>query len=193
MKPEDQQSNYWQPPEDEATPETPMEQAPAADDPESRQLTTSDSTVSWTAQEYVHFDKGPLWFVVFVIVVLALVAADVFVLRSWTFSLLVIVAAITLLIYLRRPPRTLSYGLTSQGLNVGDKLYHFEDFKAFGVLQEGGHNSIMLIPRRRFAPGVSVFFPEEAGEKIVDILGQRLPMQDVRLDVIDTVVRWLRL
>jgi len=51
----------------------------------------------------------------------------------------------------------------------------------------------MLIPTKRFAPGVSVYFPDDAGEKIVDILGQRLPMEELKLDVIDIVVRKLRL
>ena len=79
--------------------------------------------------------------------------------------------------YVRRPPRTLTYALSpKQGLYVGEQLYSFDSFKAFGLIQDGEHHSIMLIPRKRFAPGVSVYFPEDAGERIVDILGQRLPM-----------------
>jgi hypothetical protein len=61
------------------------------------------------------------------------------------------------------------------------------------VIQDGDHHSIMLIPTKRFSPGVSVYFPEEVGEQIVDILGQRLPMENLKLDVIDIVVRKLRL
>lgn len=159
-----------------------------------RPLDESDSTVAWTAQEYIHPDKSPLWFIVFVVVVLGLVALDIFLLQSWTFSALVIVAAIAVIIYTRRPPRMLSYGLSgSHGFNVGDRLYHFEEFKAFGIIRDGEHNSIMLLPRRRFAPGVSVYFPDEAGEKIVDILGQRLPMEDLKLDLVDQLIRKLRL
>jgi hypothetical protein len=102
--------------------------------------------------------------------------------------------AVAVVIYVRRPPRTLTYALSGkQGLYVGEKLYHFDEFKAFGLIKDGEHNSIMLIPRKRFAPGVSVYFPEEAGEQIVDVLGQRLPMEDLKLDVIDVVVRKLRL
>jgi hypothetical protein len=51
----------------------------------------------------------------------------------------------------------------------------------------------MLIPTKRFAPGVSVYFPTEVGEQIVDILGQRLPMENLKLDLVDVVVRKLRL
>ena len=209
MTPDDQK-NYWQ----ETTPpapevpnsvgsELPMtepgvyaestaQEAPVAE--EAAPALPGGEPITWSAQEYVHADKGPLWFIVFIVVVLALIAIDIFLLKSWTFSALVVVMAITLLIYIRRPARTLTYGLSpQQGLYVGEKLYTFDEFKSFGVIQDAGEYSIMLIPRKRFAPGVSVFFPQEAGERIVDILGQRLPMEELKLDIIDVVVRKLRL
>ncbi|MNY79362.1 hypothetical protein D3C86_2199690 [compost metagenome] len=51
----------------------------------------------------------------------------------------------------------------------------------------------MLIPVKRFLPGVTVYFPETLGEQIVDFLGARLAMQELHLDIIDKVVRKLRL
>jgi len=195
----DEQNNYWQQNPDDQTPETPQPEvdaeqyAPQGAQPESVDVPTNPPT-TWTAQEYVHMDRSPLWFILFVIVVLGLVAVDVFLLKSWTFSALVIVMAIAIVIYIRRPPRTLTYALSpAQGLYVGERLYHFDEFRAFGLIRDGEHHSIMLIPRKRFAPGVSVYFPEEAGERIVDILGQRLPMEELKLDIVDVVVRKLRL
>jgi len=183
MNPEDDKQNYWDAPD-----------AAQQDEAVSEKINADDTVVTWTAQEYVHIDKSPLWFVIFVIVVLGLISVDVFLLHSWTFSLLVIVMAVAVIIYTRRPPRMLTYGLSSQqGLYVGEKLYHFDEFKSFGIIKDGEHNSIMMIPAKRFSPGVSVFFPEDAGEQIVDILGQRLPMEELKLDVIDIVVRKLRL
>lgn len=191
----DDQQNYWH--EDGAA-DAPVEEIRQDEDGErdARDDNGADDaqTVTWSAEEYVHLDKDWWWYVVFVIVVLAFVAFDVFVLQSWTFSLLVIVMAIAVVVYIRRPPRTLTYALSGkQGLYVGEKLYHLDDFRAFGLIRDGEHHSIMLIPVKRFAPGVSVYFPEEVGEKVVDILGQRLPMQELKLDVIDVLVRKLRL
>ena len=179
--------NYWQPADDEQPPVAEPTPTPELERPE-------EQPVTWTAQEYVHLDKGGLWYVVFALIVLAFVAIDILLLRSWTFSALVIVMAVAVVIYIRRPPRTLTYALSmKQGLYVGERLYSFEEFKSFGLIKDGDHHSIMLIPRKRFAPGVSVYFPEEAGERIVDILGKRLPMEELKLDVIDVLVRKLRL
>ena len=187
--PDDNNKNYWAAPEDDQ---------PLAESEYVEQVTitndSKDTPVTWTAQEYVHIDKSPIWFVLFVIIVLGFIAIDIFLLKSYTFSALVVVMAVAVVIYTRRPPRTLTYGLSArQGLYVGEKLYHFDEFKSFGLIPDGEHNSIMLIPTKRFAPGVSVYFPTEAGEQIVDILGQRLPMEDLKLDIIDIVVRKLRL
>ncbi len=195
--------NYWQNPEtdQDAQGEAPAVNPEAAVNDESysptplpAEDTPDNPPITWTAQEYVHMDRSPLWFVIFIVVVLGLIAVDVFLLKSWTFSALVIVMAVALVIYIRRPPRALTYALSpAQGLYVGERLYHFDEFKSFGLIRDGEHHSILLIPRKRFAPGVSVYFPEDAGERIVDILGQRLPMENLKLDVVDIIVRKLRL
>ena len=186
MKPDEQQ-NYW-----EQSPAPDDEAMSAADN--SKPEVGADAPITWTAQEYIHLDKNPLWFVIFVLVVIGFIAIDVLFFKSWTFSVLVIVMAVAVIIYTRRPPRTLTYSLSGrQGLHIGEKLHHFDEFKAFGVIQDGEHHSIMLIPTKRFAPGISVYFPEESGEKIVDILGQRLPMENLKLDIVDVLVRKLRL
>ena len=190
----DQKNNYWEhapkdEPDDATTTEAPKEASPSE-----RLKSATDDTINWVASEYVHLEKNTMWFVVFALVVLGLIATDVFLLKSWTFSLLVIVMAAAVIVYIRRPPRDIQYGLSGKhGLYVGERLYNLTDFKAFGLIRDGEHHSIMLIPVKRFAPGVSVYFPEEVGEKIVDILGSRLPMETLKLDMIDIIVRRLRL
>lgn len=187
-----EQQNYWQQSDEDGAAINERNSAPPQEIPE--EDSPDNPPVTWSAQEYVHMDRNPLWFIGFALVVLGFVAIDIFFLQSWTFSALVIVMAIALIIYIRRPPRTLTYSLSpKQGLYVGERLYHFDEFRAFGLIKDGDHDSIMLIPRKRFSPGVSVFFPEEAGERIVDILGGRLPMETLKLDAVDVLIRKLRL
>lgn len=210
MNPDDRQSNYWTPEEKASAADVPPQQMyqpeapapqeqPAAPQPSEQAPAVSlpeDVPIQWLAKEYVQLDKGTWWYVCFALVALALIALDVFVVRSWvySFSVLVIVMAISLIVYIRRPPRDIQYSLSGrQGLYVGERLYHLADFKAFGLINDDGHHSILLIPRKRFSPGVSVYFPEEAGEQIVDILGQRLPMKELKLDAVDRLIRLIRL
>ena len=92
-----------------------------------------------------------------------------------------------------RPPRKIDYALDSEGLHEGGRVYKFEDFKAFGLLRDGAHFAIVMTPRKRFAAAVTVFFPEEKGEAIVDAFGAKLPMEEVEPDMLDKIVKFLRI
>ena len=149
--------------------------------------------VSWQASEYVHREKGAVWFIVFGVVFAVLLAVAVLFIKNLSVIVLLVVIAAVIIILAKRPPRTIEYSLSNEGLHIDNNLHPFEEFKSFGVLHDGEEYSVMLIPRRRLMPGITVYFPEEAGEDIVDALGSRMPMRDLHLDVIDRVVRKLRL
>lgn len=152
-----------------------------------------DETVTWVAHEYIHQEKGAVWFIVFAVIIVALIAISIFLMNSWSFAVLLAVIAVVVVVYSRRPPRELTYMLSDDGLVVDEKLHKFEGFKSFGVIRDGEEFSVMLIPTQRFQPGITVYFPEESGEAIVDMLGSRLPMRDLKLDAVDRLVRLLRL
>jgi hypothetical protein len=207
MQPEERNTAQQPPKENEITetytPKPAIEDSAQAPDAESATQTIDDSSkisatneepVHWQAAEYIHGEKNIIWYGLFVIVVFGFIAVDIFLMKSYTFSVLVVVMAVAIIVYLRRPPRTVDYTLSGeQGLYIGERLYHFSEFKAFGLIKDDGQHSIMLIPIKRFSPGVSVYFPESDGEKIIDILGARLPMENLKLDMVDVVVKKLRL
>lgn len=148
--------------------------------------------VTWTAHEYLHQEKGAMWFILFTVIMLVLIGLSIWQ-QAWSFTALIVVIAIVVFVYLRRPPRELTYSLSEEGLMVDQKLYKYESFKSFGIIRDGEEFSVMLIPTQRLQPGVTVYFPEEAGEDIVDVLGSVLPMKDLKLDMVDRLVRMLRL
>ena len=148
--------------------------------------------VNWEAEEYIQKKKGAGWYVGFFVVVAGLIALSV-ALKWWTFTALIALSAVALVIYSVRPPRKLHYSLSDKGLSEGNNLYNYEDYKSFGVLADGGKFAIILTPRKRFSTRVTVYFPQESGEEIVDAFGMRLPMEEVKLDFLDKIVRMLRI
>jgi hypothetical protein len=169
-------------PAPEATPTAPAASQAVEEEP-----------VRWQATEYIHRHKGAGWFIVFGIVVVIAMAVAIFLMQSLTFAILVPVMAAALVVYAYRPPRVLDYTLSRKGLHVNDHLYSFGEFKGFGVIHDDDEYSVMLIPTKRFRPGVYVYFPEEAGEAIVDMLAARLPMQELHMDLVDRLIRKLRI
>ena len=150
------------------------------------------TVVRWEAQEYITHDKNAGWYIGLTIVAIALIALAVF-LKQWIFIAVIVLAFISLILYEVRPPRKIQYSVDGKGLTEGEKVYNFDDYRAFGILQDDTNFAIILMPRKRFSPAVTVYFPKEKGEEIVDVFGARLPMEEVKLDFMDKIVRKLRI
>ena len=148
--------------------------------------------VSWQAEEYIVRDHNTLWFVGLFVVGVILCAVSV-IFKWWTFLILVVLSITAILISIFRPPRKINYQLDKNGLTEGTRLHKYEDFRAFGILREDSHFSAVLIPKKRFGMSVKVYFPGDSGESIVDALGARLPMEEVKLDLLDRIVNFLRI
>ena len=148
--------------------------------------------VSWEAEEYIERERNVWWYVGLFVVGAGLCALSVF-LQWWTFIALIVVCIIAILVTSSRPPRKIKYTLDQDGLTEGGKLHKYDEFRAFGILKEGSHFSAVLIPKKRFALQVKVYFPGGSGEAVVDALGARLPMEEVKLDFLDKIVNFLRI
>ncbi|MCQ2050404.1 MAG: hypothetical protein MJZ22_05335 [Candidatus Saccharibacteria bacterium] len=148
--------------------------------------------VSWEAEEYIVHKHDVVWYICLFLVGAGLSALAVF-LTQWTFLALIVVSIVAILTSNLRPPRKISYKLDKTGLSENNNLHKYEEFRAFGILKEEGHYSAILIPKKRFGTSIKVYFPEVNGEAIVDMLGARLPMEPVKLDIIDKIVNFLRI
>lgn len=180
MQPESP-DNYWQ----NSTEDQPMmpdiSQAAEVQSPGAQPL-------SWNASEYIQSDKSFLWVSGVIGIAVVLVAVALLLVSSWTFAALVVVMAITIIVIGHRPPRIIPYSLESGNLAIAEKTYTLREFRAFGVMEEGAFYSIRLIPTKRFMPPVSLYFPPDLGEQIVDTLASSLPMQRIEPDLLDKLL-----
>lgn len=169
-----------------------IEQAEVSSDPTA--VSQSEvQPIQWQAPEYLQERRSPWWFIGFWAVAVVLMIVAVFVIRSLSFAVLIPAMAAALMIYSHRPPRMLNYVLSTKGLYINEKLHPLSEFKSFGIMQEEALPSVMLLPVQRFRPGLTVHFPAEAGEAIVDLLGQRMPMQEIKLDAFDRIIQKLHI
>ena len=179
-----------------AAPEQPLEELETpeqGDEPDEAAGADDEDILRWQAAEYIEHDRSTGWYTVFAVVVIALIAVAILLFKSWTFALLVPVMALALFVYTRRPPAIIDYALSRKGLYVNDKLQPYDSFRAFSVVSHGGHHWAALIPRKRFQLAQSVYFPEEVGEPLVDMLAARMPMQDAQPDLFDRIISHLRI
>lgn len=146
--------------------------------------------VSWEASEYMERNKDARWGLIFGAVAIAFLGVAVW-LQSWTFAAMIVAGTVAMGFYAFRKPRVLQYTIDQDGIIIGDHEYAFTDFKAFGVRDEEAFYSVMLIPVKRLMPAVRMYFAEENGEDIVDILSEHLPMEELPPDHFDDFMRRL--
>lgn len=156
-------------------------------------LDGTEEAVRWQANEHIERDQDGLWYGGFAVIVSILILLAIFWIKSITFAILIPVMAAALVVYNRRPPSIISYTLGRQGIHVNDQLHSYEEFKEFGLINGDDQHSVLLVPRQRFMPGITVYFPEEVGEAVIDILASHLPMHEIKLHPIDRLTRRLRI
>jgi hypothetical protein len=91
-----------------------------------------------------------------------------------------------------RQPQTLKYGINHAGIMVGEKFYPFPDFKSFSIADEEALSSIVLLPMKRFMPGLTIYYPPDQEDEIMTVLSLYLPHETRRVDVVDRLARRLR-
>ena len=170
------------------------------DSPETQEFKLSPSDgidltepIAWNAPEGVRVQRGAVWYVLFAIVLVGLMALAILVFQNWTFAILLPIMAVALFVLSNNNPQTINYAISPKGIYIADTLHDFSEFRAFGLLHENDQHSILLLPVKRFSPGLTIYFSEAEGEKIVDMLGARLPMQEIKPDALEKFIRLIKL
>ena len=163
--------------------------------PEAEQGSITDLTepFAWDAPEGVQSQNSTMWYIIFGLITIGLMALSIFALKSLTFAVLIPVMAVALVLQQSRPVKIINYAISPKGIYVADKLYDFSEFRAFGLLNDRGQHSAILLPVKRFSPGLTIYFSDNEGETIVDMLGARLPMQEVKPDALEKLLRLIKL
>jgi len=153
---------------------------------------SSSESVSWTASEFVANHKSVGWYIVFMLG-LGLCGGLIYFLIHDLISVVVIgVAGLLFMILASRKPRQLTYKIDSQGVVIGDKFYPYNLFKSFGVGQEGVIGAIHLTPLKRFMPELSIYYPSDEEDKILDTLSEFLPHEKHEEAGVDRLLRKMR-
>ncbi len=157
--------------------------------PEKSAETDSEISIAWDYQEEKkHHSKN--WYLVLGLAFVAMIAVALFLLKDILFTVVLVVLIIALIFYLRRSDFSIKYALSKEHIYIDSKAYPFDEFKSFGLQKNLNQSfTIILIPHKRFGQGLSLNFPDELGEEIVDFIGAILPMQKIELNLIDQIIQ----
>jgi hypothetical protein len=157
------------------------------------QVPSENLSISWTASEFVSYEKGFGWYlsVTFALLVIGLIT---FIITSKDIvsTASIIIIGIIFVIFARRKPRVLTYQIDNSGIRIGEKLYQFNSVRSFAVVDEGSIRSVYLMPIQRFMPAISMYFEPKGEQQIINVLGSFLPQEQRQQELIDRIMHKIR-
>lgn len=147
--------------------------------------------LTWTASEFVEHQKPHGWYALLGAAAVVIAAVVYFLTHDTVTVVVVILVAVMFGVVGARKPRSMTYMLSQTGLQIGTKTFPYASFKSFAVIEEGAMNSVQLLPLKRLVPPISLYFPPEQEQEIVETLADYLPHEDRDHDAIDRLMRRL--
>lgn len=112
--------------------------------------------LEWQALEYEHAPKERHWFIWGAIAAALLLLVAVFT-KNYFFAIFVAVAAFVVYLYATRPPREIYCAITSRGVQIGRRLFEFENLKSFWIFYEvDGIKHLSLESKKALVPFLRV-------------------------------------
>lgn len=153
---------------------------------------TQQDVVTWTASEFIAHEKTPGWYVMLALVGCVATGAIYILTKDEITAGMVLFVALMFGFVAGRKPRVLDYRIGPEGISIGQKLYLYQVLKSFSIQQEGGVNSVVLLPMRRFMPAITLYYPPDQEDDVLETLGTYLPMEERSGDAIDRFMRKIR-
>mgnify|MGYP000919709526 CR=1 FL=1 len=162
-----------------------------ADTPSSNTAQQPES-ISWTGSEFMENYKNPMWFAVLGGVIL-LISAIIYLISKDIISIIfVVVMGILFAVMATRKPRQLQYYIDAQGIWIGQKSYLFTDYKSFSYHHHGAIGYVNLLPLHRLHNELSIYFPPDLENQILNILSEYLPNEQRKEDLMDRFTKLIR-
>jgi hypothetical protein len=162
-----------------------------ATDPSVMEAEEPEVAFSWQASEYVHHHKSMGWYAALAVIVAVLISLAVW-MELWLEIGVFLAMAGAVVVYARKPPRTMLYELTPEGVRIEGVLRPFSEFRSFGVIPDEEWHSIDLEPTQRLRPRTVLLFDTPDLDQITAHLERHLPREDRELDIIERVTRLVR-
>lgn len=156
-----------------------------ADQKDNEKTEATADSINWNASEFLHHEKSSSWYIYVSLAALVLAAAVYFLTKEIFSVVVIVVTAIAFAAFGALKPKVLEYSIGPGGIQVGDKNFKYEQFRSFAVIEEGALPSIQLLPHKRFAVAITMYFEPQDTDKIVKILGKYLPFEHQKRDFTD--------
>ena len=119
--------------------------------------------IIWQDYEYEFYEKSRDWYWLWGIIALLIIILAV-VLKDLHLALVIFLGAVIILIYSRRPPLLISFGLMKRGVKVHKNLFSYDKIKSFWVDED--KNELIIETDRLIRPHIIIPLGEASPDMI---------------------------
>jgi len=134
----------------------------------------------WSAYEHEHIERGSDWY--WALGIVAVCAALTSILFSNVlFAIVLIVAAFTIGLIARTPPKLIEFELSDRGIRVGGTLHRYDHIIAFWVEDEHDREPLLLVDTTKFmSPNLIIPIEDIDPAEVRDFLRERAEERPMR-------------
>jgi len=148
-----------------------------------------NNSITWTASEFVNHSKNIVWYLLLLLaIVLASSLVYVFT-HNILSAIVVLILGLSLCFMATRKPKENYYGLDSQGIVINNVDHPFAEYKSYMLVSENGHDHILLISVKRLIPNKAIYFGSQDKDRIMSILEEFLPTENVKGESIEKFMK----
>ncbi len=144
-------------------------------------MPSSSNGIRWTAHEHEHIERGSDWFWALGIAAAALAAIS-FLFGNALFGVLIIVAAVTLGIFAKKPPPLMEFEISDRGIRTGEVMHRYEEIISFWVEEHDANPPILLIDTTKWlSPNLIIELEHVDAKEVRAFLAERVeevPMKE---------------
>lgn len=146
---------------------------------------------SWTTPEFIHYEKSPGWFIVFILIAAAFLIAALL-MKNYIFGLLVLLASFLIYTQALKKPPEIKITISQEGVFIQNALYAYKDLKSFWLFENPEIMALSLESKKILSPHISIPLARQSPEKIRQFLIQFIPEKKQEESVIDSITRHLK-
>ena len=121
--------------------------------------------IAWTFPEFIKHQRTGGWYVGMAILLAALV---IFSILTQSYLLLVIIAMVVIIYYIRarKEPDLVHFGITEDGLEIGETFYPYKNIKNFWIIYEPPEVKNLYFDFKSLRPHLTIYLENQNPLKV---------------------------